>query len=670
MEELEFIPTQAENAAPEKAAADDASENSTIPPIDGEANIENTMDNGQEEFSGVLPAEDSGDAAQADTTENAGSEPVLKPSESESTSEAQSEPQATREETPAPSESDAQNEPTEEPSENPEGQSEAQAEVAAAASEDAQGQSEAQEEQTEEPSESEAEAPEEKKLSEEELAPYRPELEALEAELEKNPDLLNVPDTLIIENVDDSELLADEVGVSGVYDEFGREILDPVFENRLRMSRNAVKLAYSKLKNTILSYRDMNQKFAGERETFSRGGKVLFIIEIGEGSVLFYAAADPATLDKEVFSHQAMIDEAHTGTPSMIIVSKETERVEVTSIEKALKLIEKVMADENVAKLKAYAPTAYSQRYPYNFRAVLRGKEKYEPEEGLFDNPEYQPIEGEITMDIIKQLMPPDFSIEDKKGRPRLEAMRQQATTIKGAVAMAEPIVYFYDSAVNSDNTIAYINVQQVLNDKFMGKILPQQFFAVAEASDRIVDINLLAVKQVAADCNENPKFLFATRVSAKLLSKAEWVEKLVKESKTENNNLILAFDCDHLETIGEDGFKGITALKQNDVRIMLDGTEHAGLRVLTEYPIDFLRFDSRYYQENIKSTVAHLDMLTGFAKVMGIMTTSVYVETTKMARFLQSHNVEQIQGPVVCEPKRTIYNAVKDVKKLPTANK
>jgi hypothetical protein len=144
MEELEFIPTQAENAAPEKAAADDASENSTIPPIDGEANIENTMDNGQEEFSGVLPAEDSGDAAQADTTENAGSEPVLKPSESESTSEAQSEPQATREETNmAPSESDAQNEPTEEPSERRPRTSEAQAEVAAAASEDAQGQSEA-----------------------------------------------------------------------------------------------------------------------------------------------------------------------------------------------------------------------------------------------------------------------------------------------------------------------------------------------------------------------------------------------------------------------------------------------------------------------------------------------------------------------------------------------
>jgi EAL domain-containing protein (putative c-di-GMP-specific phosphodiesterase class I) len=507
-----------------------------------------------------------------------------------------------------------------------------------------------------------------RKLSEEELALLNAEIDALEetAKLDKATDKApDIPKFLVVENTDDSQELADEVGVSNIYDEYGREILEPCFENRLRMSKNGVKLAYSKLKNTILSYKGIKQKFVEASETFKLNGKLLFVMEIGEGSVLFYANVDSETLDKEEFNHTKST--THKETPTKLIVKKETGKETVSSLERALTLIEKVVTEANIAKYKVYVPVAYAERYPLNPTAVLRGKEGREPDEDAYKSDEYEPIEGEITMNIIAELMPSDHSIESKKGRARLDAMRQQATTIKGAVAMTEPIVYFYDTASNSDNTLAYINVQQVLNDKFMGKILPQQYFAVAESSERIVDLVLLTLKRVVEDCNQYPKILFVAKISARLLAKNTTFEKLLKAVATDNQNLILAFDSALLEALGDVGLNAMNKLKQNDIKIMIDGTENAGLKILTEYPISYLRFDARYYKETIKSTVSHLDMLTGYCKVQGIMTTAEYVDNTKTARFLQTHGVEQIQGPVVCEPKRMIYSAVKGTKKLPT---
>jgi EAL domain-containing protein (putative c-di-GMP-specific phosphodiesterase class I) len=473
----------------------------------------------------------------------------------------------------------------------------------------------------------------------------------------------------VIVNDNDSQELADEVGISGVFDEYDREILEPVFENKLRMSINSIKLAYSKTKNTILSYKDMKQQFVDNYEIFSNKKKVLFRIEIGSDSVLLYCAIDPSSIDKEIYGHFQANGADYEKTPTKVFIKKERVRAETSSIQKSLALIEKVMEIEELPKLKVYVPIAYAERYPFNPQAVLRGNENKEPEPNAYDSEEYDQIESEISLNIIEELMGPDNDVNKKKGQEKLDALRQQATTIKSAIAITEPIVYFYDSALNSDNSIAYVNTQQVLNDKFMGKILPQQYFAIAESSERITELNLIALKQVVSDCNEYSHLTFAVQISCRILSKQASLNKLLKAVVTENNNLILAMDCTTLEALGPIGLDAVNKLKQLNVKIMLDNTENAGLKILTEYDFDYLRFDTRYYREDSTSTIAHLDMLTGYAKVQGITTTSCYVETSKMARFFQAHGVTVIQGPAVCMPSRKIYNAVKDVKKLAIMN-
>ncbi len=442
-------------------------------------------------------------------------------------------------------------------------------------------------------------------------------------------------------NANDTEEDADEIGVSGAYDAYGREILKNVFENRLRLAPNSVKLAYGKIKNELLAYADVKRRFISKQERFYINGECILALSV-EDKMLRISALNGTT-----------------------DVKREKDG---KSIKSALDILKTLAEKYELTKKDYYVPVAYAERYPFNPEAVLDGFEEIQPEEGEFDGKEYEPIEGELYKDIVAELMGDDFDLEEKEGREKLEALRQQATTIKGAVALTEPIVYFYNAARTNENEIAYVTVQQVLNDKFLGKMLPQQFFAVAEGSERIETLNLLSVKQTASDCDENPNTVFVTQASARLLIKDDILKRLIKSAKTENGNLVLAFDCALLEALGDRGLFGIRQLAENGVKIMIDNTENAGLKVLTEYNIDYLRFDARYYKEEDVKKTAHLDMVLGYAKVQGIRTSAIYVNSVKEAKYFLSHGMENIEGDIVGSPVRIIQNAIKGAKKLPLA--
>ena len=473
-------------------------------------------------------------------------------------------------------------------------------------------------------------------------------------------------EAFVVDNVDDSQLLADEVGISNIFDTFGREILEPVFENMLRQSKNSIKLAYSRIKNTVLNYKDVKQRYSGAFELFKKSNKILCRMEIGVDCINLYLALNPDQLNADSFIFHSAKGQ-YKQTPTRVTVLKGDEKSGEVYLT-AISLIEKVMEENGIVKLKTYVPIAYAERYPFNPEAVLRGKEDIAPMEDAYSDLEYDYLEGELTKNIIEELMGEGFSLDIKRGRDKLNALRQQANTIKGAVAITEPIIYFYDSALDLDNTNEYIHVQQVLQDKFLGKMLPQQYFAIAESSARIEQLNYLAVKEAVTNCNDNPKFNFCVKISCRMLTKGNALERLLKYSKTENNNLIMAFDCALLEVLGQEGMAAIEKLKENGVKIMLDNTESAGLKILTEYIIDYLRFDARYYKEDNLRTTAHLDMLTGYCKVQGIKTASIGVENSKEAKFLAIHGVNIIQGFVIEEPKRTIAGAVKEIRKLAIA--
>lgn len=498
---------------------------------------------------------------------------------------------------------------------------------------------------------------------ERELEAVNKELADLEVTIEKGE--VNV----VVENFFDTQEGADEVGIGFETDDYNREIIEDVFENRLRMSVNDIKLAYSKMKNTILSYKNTKQRYNGVAEYFFVERKPVAQFEIAPECLKIYVKYDGEISDIPFLKKSS--DKVHKDMTAVMMVKRGQKDKRYAPIDKAIELIDSILTSAGTVKKKVYVPVAYAERYPLNPYAVIRGKEGIAPVEKEYDGVEYDPIEHELTRNIIEELLGEDFDVDKKKGRAKLEALRQQATTIKGSVALTEPIVYFYDACQNGDSTINYLNVQQVLNDKFLGKLLPPQYVAIAENSERSEELNLFAIEKVLEDIKENEKYTFCLAISCRTFARKHSHEKLVKLlSNNDCSRLILAFDAGMLAALGKKGIEGLDEIRSLGAKVMIDVGVDFGLDLLTDYAMDYLRLDARYYRENDARRTAILDMITGYTTVQGITTVMSGVEDNKEAKHYMTHDIDVIQGFASCEPDRNIPHAVKYMKKLPLVAK
>ena len=448
-------------------------------------------------------------------------------------------------------------------------------------------------------------------------------------------------------------------------------ILPLTLDNKIHQSTNTIKLLYSKLKNEILSYKTVRAEMTVKNENFKVAKKIIARMTVVGDVVRLYLALDPEEYSTRKYKHRDASDQqGYEGTRLMMKIAGETERA------LASKLIAELMKKLGLERNKRYAYVPYAEKYPYIKNGVFKGDEdkprvKHEGEE-------YADIYGELTEHLRSQMgatdawgVPKGYTAEDGlTARDLLELQRSKAKTINAGVALATPIVYFYDAAINEAGEVQYLNVQQVLNDKFLGKMIPQEYFAIAESSTRIEELNFFALDTVVKDCNENPNLRFVTKISCRLLLKQETLTKLVEKMKTEHGNLILAFDCAMLEAVGFVGISAINALKSQGALIMIDNAESASMRVLTEYDFDYLRLDARYYNGDSSKRLAHLDMITGYAAVENIITTSINCEHKEEARILLNHGVKVIQGDAVARPMRLINLALTNIKPVPKVRK
>lgn len=444
-------------------------------------------------------------------------------------------------------------------------------------------------------------------------------------------------------------------------------ILPLTLDNKLHQTTNTIKLLYSKLKNEILSYKSVKSEMNVKNENFKAAKKIVARMTVVADSVRLYLALDPKEFSTRKYKHKDASDQqGYEGTLLMMKISGEKEK------QLAVQLIAELMKKLSLERNKRYAYVPFAEKYPYIKNGVFKGDEdkprvKHEGEE-------YADIYGELTEHLRSQMgstdawgVPKGYTAEDGlTARDLLEMQRSKAKTINAGVALATPIVYFYDAAINEEGKVQYLNVQQVLNDKFLGKMIPQEYFAMAEGSSRIEELNFIALESIVKDCNENPDIRFVTKISCRLLLKQETLTKLVDKMHTEHGNLILAFDCAMLEAVGFVGISAINTLKSQGALIMIDNAESASMRVLTEYDFDYLRLDARYYNGDSTKRLAHLDMITGYADVQNIITTSINCEHKEDARILLDHGVKVIQGDAVARPMRLINLALTNLKPIP----
>lgn len=256
---------------------------------------------------------------------------------------------------------------------------------------------------------------------------------------------------------------------------------------------------------------------------------------------------------------------------------------------------------------------------------------------------------------------------ESKKSKPvksdlDVFANRRKAKTIAGAVAQADPILYFYNGCIRKDGTVYAMNVYQVLQDRFMGKLLPQLFLSIAEGSSKIEELNLAQLQTVLAEVPKYPQYKFVLTLSTRFFSKPALLDKLLRQLPESLSGLILAFDCANLHALGVAGKAGVGALRERGAEVLLDSTEKISMTALTELDYDYIRFDSRFYELGNPRADAYLSMVIALCREQGIGTIATFCDTEDMCEYMFYMGVDAVQGNAISKPMRTVPNAVKSI--------
>lgn len=255
---------------------------------------------------------------------------------------------------------------------------------------------------------------------------------------------------------------------------------------------------------------------------------------------------------------------------------------------------------------------------------------------------------------------------EEKKRKRKEEndifARRYQAKSINAAVAQSNPIIYFYNAVLDKKGEIKLFNVYQVLQDRFVGKLVPQLWTAVAESSDRVLELNMANLVEQMKICEEFPMYEFVLTMSTRFFTKPAVLQKMLDLIEKPIPNLVMAFDCVSLQNLGAAAKTGLGQVKAKGVKIILDNTEKVSMTTLSELEFDYLRIDSRYYELGNFKSEGFLRLLLSLAQELGIPTIAMYCDHNDMVEYMLYMGIDMVQGNSISRPMRTVPNAVKAI--------
>ena len=246
-------------------------------------------------------------------------------------------------------------------------------------------------------------------------------------------------------------------------------------------------------------------------------------------------------------------------------------------------------------------------------------------------------------------------------------ANRRKAKTLNAAVAAADPILYYYNACVSATGEVGLINVYQVLQDRFMGKLVPQLFTSVAEGSSKIEALNMAQLEEIVRQATQHPEYTYLITMSARFFTKPALLEKMFKALPDVLPSLAIAFDAVSLNNIGVAAKAGLDALRARGIKVVLDSTERVSMTGLTELPYDYIRVDSRYYELGNPMAEAYLGLLVQLAHQNGVKLIASFCDTVDMCEYMLYLGVDLLQGNAISRPMRTLPNALSALTLLPS---
>jgi EAL domain-containing protein (putative c-di-GMP-specific phosphodiesterase class I) len=218
------------------------------------------------------------------------------------------------------------------------------------------------------------------------------------------------------------------------------------------------------------------------------------------------------------------------------------------------------------------------------------------------------------------------------------------------------PVLFYYTPIKKNENDIAYIYTILVLNDKNIGVLLPEQYRAIAEKTNRIEELNNMIIDEVLSILKNNPDKIFIINLSSRFLSEIK-LPKILKKLQGREQNFIFAFDIVLLNSIGIKGYEFIKTLRENKIKIMADCIEMCPLKYFFNSDLDILRLDGRFYNNN---HIDFLHLLLEYCTIKKIEISVKNVDTIDNKKMFEDMNFNLLQGKAICPPKKNIKNIIK----------
>lgn len=232
-------------------------------------------------------------------------------------------------------------------------------------------------------------------------------------------------------------------------------------------------------------------------------------------------------------------------------------------------------------------------------------------------------------------------------------------------LGVEKPIEYYYVAGESRFNSLEYVEIRQVLNDKFNGNLSQAQFFAVAEQTRRIYLMNKLLIEKMTEDSLVVPKVRFMIQISAKWLTNPAKTEVLENCLSDLENEAILAIDAVSLAGAGVEAKDALLALRDKfKIKILLDNVEYLNFMQFVAYHADYVRIDARFIDMKDDRYEKAFKFVKDFTKAVGGKVSVKHVSSGAMKEYFLKNGADVLEGRGVSTPKKQIVSILSDYKR------
>jgi len=203
-------------------------------------------------------------------------------------------------------------------------------------------------------------------------------------------------------------------------------------------------------------------------------------------------------------------------------------------------------------------------------------------------------------------------------------------TTTYAKRTQYKPIDFFFRGVVDSkskNKKVVFVDAFQVLNDRYLGRMNASNYFAIAESSVRINELNIIALEELRNyDLVMRENFLIPDNVIYSLPISTRFFENekdfgvlidAIKDVKYKKSNLILCFYASTVVKMTAEQISRYNYLRKFGYKtcIIEFGDSYNSLDIFSVVNFDYLRCESSYFDASPQKKKV-LQMIVNYCKV------------------------------------------------------